>query len=148
MQLNLRRASASRISGSWQHEDYDVFDGDRDVGRIYLMHAYGGTETLVLGRVVRSDPPQQLRPGEIARRGEGGVPGGIRAMEANRQRQAYLIGERSRPHGSSTRNRSMPGAVGFLTFTHELLGPDRYGCPRCFETMPSNPSLQACSKIM
>jgi hypothetical protein len=49
MQLTLRRASASRISGSWQHEDYDVFDGDRDVGRIYLMHAYGGTETWFWG---------------------------------------------------------------------------------------------------
>jgi hypothetical protein len=49
MRLTLRRASASRISGSWQHEDYDVFDGDRDVGRIYLMHAYGGTETWFWG---------------------------------------------------------------------------------------------------
>jgi hypothetical protein len=32
--LILRRASASRISGSWQQEDYDVFDGDDDVGPI------------------------------------------------------------------------------------------------------------------
>jgi hypothetical protein len=36
MQLLLRRANASRKSGSWQHDDYDVFDGDRDVGRIFL----------------------------------------------------------------------------------------------------------------
>jgi hypothetical protein len=31
----LRRANASRKGGHWQHEDYDVFDGDHDVGRIY-----------------------------------------------------------------------------------------------------------------
>jgi hypothetical protein len=27
----------------------------------------------------------------------------------------------------------MAGASGFLIFSHDLLGPDRYGCPRCFE---------------
>jgi hypothetical protein len=43
MQLTLRRASVSRISGSWQHEDYDVFDGERDVGRIYV-DGYAGNE--------------------------------------------------------------------------------------------------------
>jgi hypothetical protein len=37
MQLVLRRANVSRISGEWQHEDYDVFDGDREVGRIYRV---------------------------------------------------------------------------------------------------------------
>jgi hypothetical protein len=35
--LILRRASASRKGGPWQHEDYDVFDGDREVGRIYRL---------------------------------------------------------------------------------------------------------------
>jgi hypothetical protein len=35
--LILRRANASRKGGSWQHEDYDVFDGHRDVGRIFLQ---------------------------------------------------------------------------------------------------------------
>jgi hypothetical protein len=33
----LRRGSAFRVSGSWQHEDYDVFDGDRRVERIYRV---------------------------------------------------------------------------------------------------------------
>jgi hypothetical protein len=37
--LILRRAIVSRISGHWQDEDYDVFDGDREVGRIYLVDA-------------------------------------------------------------------------------------------------------------
>jgi hypothetical protein len=37
MQLILRRANVSRISGSWQEEDYDVFDGERDVVRIYRL---------------------------------------------------------------------------------------------------------------
>jgi hypothetical protein len=34
--LILRRANVSRKGGNWQHEDYDVFDGDREVGRIFL----------------------------------------------------------------------------------------------------------------
>jgi hypothetical protein len=49
MQLALRRANASRISGSWQDEDYDVSDGDRDVGRIYVVDSYGGNETWFWG---------------------------------------------------------------------------------------------------
>jgi hypothetical protein len=49
VQLVLRRASASRISGSWQHEDYDVFDGERDVGRIYLVDGNAGNETWFWG---------------------------------------------------------------------------------------------------
>jgi hypothetical protein len=32
--LLLRRASVSRKGGSWQHEDFDVFDGGADVGRV------------------------------------------------------------------------------------------------------------------
>jgi hypothetical protein len=39
--LILRRANVSRISGHWQDEDYDVFDGDREVGRIYLVDRPG-----------------------------------------------------------------------------------------------------------
>jgi hypothetical protein len=34
--LILRRANVSRKGGEWQHEDCDVFDGDRNVGRIFL----------------------------------------------------------------------------------------------------------------
>jgi hypothetical protein len=34
--LILRRANVSRKGGNWQHEDYDAFDGDREVGRIFL----------------------------------------------------------------------------------------------------------------
>ena len=26
--------------GPWQHEDFDVFDGDREVGRIYRVNAH------------------------------------------------------------------------------------------------------------
>jgi hypothetical protein len=47
--LILRRANASRISGSWQQEDYDVFDGDHDVGRIYLVDSDSGNETWFWG---------------------------------------------------------------------------------------------------
>jgi hypothetical protein len=33
--LILRRASISRKGGSWSEHDFDVFDGERDVGRIF-----------------------------------------------------------------------------------------------------------------
>jgi len=35
-------AAPSRISGEWQDEDYDVFDGERKVGRIYRVNAAHG----------------------------------------------------------------------------------------------------------
>jgi hypothetical protein len=47
--LTLRRADVSRISGTWQEEDFDVFDGERDVGRVYLVDGYGGKETWFWG---------------------------------------------------------------------------------------------------
>jgi hypothetical protein len=37
--LLLRRASLSRGGGEWQADDFDVFDGDRSVGRIYRVNA-------------------------------------------------------------------------------------------------------------
>jgi hypothetical protein len=41
--LVLRRANASPKGGHWQHEDYDVFDDDREVGRIYLIDSPAGS---------------------------------------------------------------------------------------------------------
>jgi hypothetical protein len=38
--LILRRAKVSRSSGTWQHNDFDVFDGDRNIGRIYLADQF------------------------------------------------------------------------------------------------------------
>jgi hypothetical protein len=38
--LMLRRANVSRSSGTWQHDDFDVFDGDRKVGRIYVADRF------------------------------------------------------------------------------------------------------------
>ena len=37
--LTLQRASKSRPSGQWSDNDYDVFDGDRHIGRIMWTHA-------------------------------------------------------------------------------------------------------------
>jgi hypothetical protein len=42
MQLVLRRANISRKCGDWNDDDFDVFDGERSVGRIYRVNA--GTE--------------------------------------------------------------------------------------------------------
>jgi len=37
--LTLKRASKSRPSGQWSDDDYDVFDGDRHIGRILWTYA-------------------------------------------------------------------------------------------------------------
>jgi hypothetical protein len=37
--LTLKRASTSRPSGEWSDDDYDVFDGDRHIGRIMWTYA-------------------------------------------------------------------------------------------------------------
>ena len=42
--LTLKRASKSRPSGTWSDDDYDVFDGERHIGRIMWTHA-ASTET-------------------------------------------------------------------------------------------------------
>jgi hypothetical protein len=34
--LTLKRANKSRPSGSWSDDDYDVFEGERHIGRIIL----------------------------------------------------------------------------------------------------------------
>jgi hypothetical protein len=47
--LILRRANVSRKGGPWQQEDYDVFDGDQNVGRIYCVNAYAGRESWFWG---------------------------------------------------------------------------------------------------
>jgi hypothetical protein len=47
--LILRRANISGRGGPWQQEDYDVFDGDQDVGRIFCVNAYAGTESWFWG---------------------------------------------------------------------------------------------------
>ena len=37
--LVLKRASKHRPGGPWSDDDYDVFDGDRHIGRIMWTHA-------------------------------------------------------------------------------------------------------------
>ena len=37
--LTLKRASKSRPSGEWSDDDYDVFDGEQNIGRIMWTHA-------------------------------------------------------------------------------------------------------------
>jgi hypothetical protein len=47
--LLLRRANVSRKGGPWPHDDFDVFDGDRMIGRVYLVDSYGGREVWFWG---------------------------------------------------------------------------------------------------
>jgi hypothetical protein len=44
---------------------------------------------------------------------------------------------------SSSASRVAAGALGFLTFTQCAERPERYGEPSRFDTMPSQPSLEA-----
>ena len=37
--LTLKRASKSRPRGEWSDDDYDVLDGERQIGRIMWTHA-------------------------------------------------------------------------------------------------------------
>ena len=47
--LVLRRANVSRKSSGWQDEDYDVFDGERCVGRVYQVNDRPGRESWFWG---------------------------------------------------------------------------------------------------
>jgi hypothetical protein len=40
--LTLKRASKYRPSGEWDYEDFDVFDGDRCIGRIMHTRPFHG----------------------------------------------------------------------------------------------------------
>jgi hypothetical protein len=51
--LILRRANASRKPSDRKHEDYDVFDGDRCAGRIFLQASgawFWGVDFQITGR--------------------------------------------------------------------------------------------------
>jgi hypothetical protein len=71
--LLLKRASASRSSGQWQDEDYDVLADGKVVGRILedTLRSAGTSVGLVhhLDRTGDSQPGE--RPRADARRGEG-----------------------------------------------------------------------------
>lgn len=56
------------------------------------------------------------------------------------------VASASGPHfQSSSSKRLAAGATGFLILIQQSLRPDRYGVPRRFDTIPSQPSAQACS---
>jgi hypothetical protein len=52
--LVLRRANVSRAGGTWNHEDFDVFDGERKIGRIYLSDRFSGYERWFWGAASNS----------------------------------------------------------------------------------------------
>jgi len=45
MHLILRRADVSHPGGSWSETDFDVLDGERNVGRVYLVDSRVERET-------------------------------------------------------------------------------------------------------
>jgi hypothetical protein len=56
--LTLKRASKHRPGGPWSDDDYDVFDGERHVGRIMWTHA-ASKETPWFWSLYRGHGPQQ-----------------------------------------------------------------------------------------
>jgi hypothetical protein len=79
--LTLKRASKSRPGGTWSDDDYDVFDGDRHIGRILnaLWHRAESNDDLV--KPVLSVFPAALKEGLKA--GPGPQPPIIRRSIAN-----------------------------------------------------------------
>jgi hypothetical protein len=73
--LILKRASASRSSGQWQDEDYDVLADGKVVGRILeeglALWSAGATVGLVDHRDRAGDAGRDERDRRDARRGEG-----------------------------------------------------------------------------
>ena len=64
MQLILRSAKSSREGGDWNVDDFDVFDGDRLVGRVYRVNSsdpiwFWGVSFLLTNR-------EELRARDIA----------------------------------------------------------------------------------
>ena len=56
-----------------------------------------------------------------------------------------VIGHRHLPFPqSSSASRRTAGAAGFLIFSQSFTRPERYVEPSRFDTMPSQPSAQAC----
>ena len=51
-------------------------------------------------------------------------------------------------HSRNWRRTVIAGAFGFLALSQRGVRPNRYGDPSRFDTMPSQPSLHACLKIM
>jgi hypothetical protein len=61
MLLTLRRAQGHRL-GHWGPDDYDVLDGDRDVGRIYRINTaheqwWWGVSFMLTGRMSYGTAP-------------------------------------------------------------------------------------------
>jgi hypothetical protein len=54
-----------------------------------------------------------------------------------------MMGRPLRHRHSSSASRFTAGEAGFLTLIQSADRPNRYGEPRRFDTMPSQPSLQA-----
>ena len=67
--LTLKRAANSRPTGTWSDDDYDVFDGDRHVGRIMWTHA-ASRETPWFWTITARVPQQPTDRGYAAMREE------------------------------------------------------------------------------
>jgi hypothetical protein len=77
-QLVLKRAAASRLSGEWSEDDYDVLAGDVVIGRIFNAAASPvGTPwmwTLLYGYYEDRSPTHGYEP---TREAAGGGPGNV-----------------------------------------------------------------------
>jgi len=73
--LILKRASASRSSGQWRDDDFDVLENSKIVGRIFFLDAVGpqGCPWMWANGPQRRHPPRDAWIRADMRGGDGGV---------------------------------------------------------------------------
>ena len=105
MPLILRRASISRSSGQWLEDDYNVYAGQRNVGRIFKADAGHPAETPWMGTILFRErrPPDRIRVSRCAERGDGRVQGELGARATMNRRDKQI----GRTVASTKRQRSV-----------------------------------------
>lgn len=108
--LILKRANASRPSGQWQHEDYDVLADGKAVGRIYERASALGPPDMrwfwSVTAIVPAIPNKNQWPRAHSRRGENEVP---RCLGEG---QGWRLIRHGRKGAGSREESSMPRSPG------------------------------------
>ena len=116
---------------------------DRVVVRVTVRHEAGWhSGPLAWGRLITARTRNACGTAGAAAFADAAIAWATRMLLAD---PAGVVA-RLAPHQfhSSSASRVTAGAAGFLTFTQQSARPERYSEPSRFDTMPSQPSAQAC----